>query len=465
MNELIFALLNQESQQAKYDQKKLRALTLAWSRYGYHGNVIEHNNIDQLLTEAAHTSAHYCLIQHVGHVIDEQWYLSHWRQEGFYQGIQRIISGPNFLVAGEPIITEHDTCGLNTDCLLVNLACYRQLAHPKFGDTEAKNHCITHHAGWHFIQASFEHNLPLIRFGESINNCRFDLAKESQNNQFGQLIGLPVDKIDDTKGLSRAQTEFIQRIKKQLNNAQKGAFLFNIESYQDLVQTKNNPLDAVFSVAAGFKPYRILFTQGFHENTHVVLFDYSLKALEIRRYIIEHWDGNNFPDFVRQLFKHFPEPEVFYQLWYGATPSTLDWHDMESLWQQELEKWGGPDAFQTHWQQCRQLPHQYLHCDLLQDRQNLLKALSEYNASYIWWSNAFFTIYSHWHYSAAERKAHYLDWITELSNSAPNCQINGADHNNIAVNSLSAQQYFQVFNQQQYDQLTPQKHHHIEMLF
>jgi hypothetical protein len=479
MHDLIFALLSSGAEHKTQTNKTLRELTIAWSRYGYHGDLIEDSSVDQILMKAAQSSARYCLIQSAGHVIDEQWYLSHWQREGFYQGIQRIIKAEIFLVAGEPLTNEQGSIGLKTDCLLVDLEYYRTFDKPKFGETGDLPAPVEQSqlptdgpenvpdvSGWHFMQTCIKHDLPLIRFGDAINDCRFDLATGSSTGQFDKLIGKPVDEIDNTKNLTIAQAEFIQRIKKQLKNAQKGAFLFNIESYQDLTQQADSaPLDALFSVAAGFKPYRILFSQGFHADTQVVLFDYSLKALEIRRYIVENWDGVDFPSFVRQLFKRYPQQNVFYQLWYDTTPDTLDWNDMEHLWQQELEKWGGAAAFKHHWQQCRQLPHQYLHCDLLQNRQTLLNELSRYDNSYIWWSNAFFTIFSHWHYSPTERKAHYLDWITALSVAAPNCQVNGADHNNIAVNGLSARQYFLKFNQQHCDELTPQKHHSIEIQF
>jgi len=489
MNDLIFALISPEPKHANKINEQLRALTIAWSRYGYHGEFIEESSIDQALQKAAQSDVRYCLIQSAGHVIDEQWYLSHWQKKGFYQGINQLIKTGNFLVAGEWYIGEHCCVGLRSDCLLIDLQCYRALGQPPFGqaDNQVRNiqQCqlsskdtsllqatnnkvklITDCVGWNFIQMSLQKNLTIRRFGEDINNCRFDLAEHANKNGFTQLIGKPVSEITKVKELTNTQKTFIKRIKKQLEHAQNGAFLFNIESYRDLIPQSNPiPLDALFSVAAGFKPYRILFSQGYHKDTQVVLFDYSHKALQVRRYIVENWDGVDFVSFIRKLFKHYPQPEVFYQLWYGVTPDTMNWQDMEQLWQEELTKWGGAEAFRQHWQQCKKLPHKYIHCDLLKNRQTLLDELSLYANSYIWWSNAFFTIFSHWYYSATQRKRQYLDWIKALAEVAPNCQINGADHNNIAVNGLSAQQYYQQFNQQHCDELSPQNLHRVDIQF
>lgn len=497
MKDIVFALINNKPTQENDSSTRMRELTLAWSRYGYHGDLIESDSIDSVLTAAAKTAARFCLVQSAGHVIDEQWYLSHWQREGFYQGINRLMSQSDFLVAGEWEESDRACIGLKTDCFLVNLDQYRTLGHPKFGHADGvvrtvkgarlfttsgkqqtllqanenpndkrELNMIADLQGWNFIQSSFAHSLPVLRFGNAINNCRFNLADQSDNSTFTQLVGQDVLNAQRLTGLTTDQSTFIERIQKQFNDAQKGAFLFNIEPYDDLIQKPHSvPLDALFSVAAGFKPYRILQSQGFHKNTEVVLFDYSLKALEVRRFIVENWDGIDFPAFVRSVFKAFPQEDVFYQLWYQATPDTLDWDDMEHMWQQELKKWGGAEAFQHHWTQCRALPHKYLHCDLLQDRESLMQELSQHKTSYIWWSNAFFTIFSHWHYRPDERKAHYFDWVTELSKVAPHCQINGADHNNMAVNGLSAEQYFTQFNQESCDELTPQRIHNIEIQF
>ena len=61
---------------------------------------------------------------------------------------------------------------------------------------------------------------------------------------------------------------------------------------------------SVFAVArteSGFKPNAILHAHGFGEETEVVFFDYSERALAIRRYLVESWDGTDFPGLVRWL--------------------------------------------------------------------------------------------------------------------------------------------------------------------
>lgn len=485
---LVFALLTEPATQITKAQGKLRELTIAWSRYGYHGEIIEDESIDNVLNTASQQGYGYCLLQRAGHVIDEQWYLTHWNREGFHKGIKRLISSEDFLVAGQWYISEAQCIGLKTDCLLVNLTHYQTCKKPPFGTADGivrnmlgfeqtattgrlSSSCHLSevpcdNSGWNMVQSSFTHGLPVISFSADINNNRFDLMDSNNSDMFYQSFGRAVDEIEESNLFSCTQKTFFNRIKKQIQFAPKGAFLLNIESYRDLVPTSHHqPLDALFSVAAGFKPYRILHTQGFHRNTQIVLFDYSQQALDIRKTIVDEWNGENFPAFVRYLFQRFPSTDVFYQLWHNTTPETLNWNDMEILWKMELEQWGGADNFKNAWQEYAKLPHLYLHCDLLKEQQQLLSLIAQHKNTFIWWSNLFFTIYGHWHYSAAQRKTIYIDWINALANTAPNCLINGADHNNIAINGISAAQYCTLFNPTSNDELKPQYIHQVDLLF
>ena len=126
MKDVIFALIQEDSDKESKKHSKLRELTIAWSRYGYHGEFIEESSIDKALIKASQSNHRYCLIQSAGHVIDEQWFLSHWIAQGFYQGIKQLKKRDDFLVVGEWYINENGCTGIKKDCLLVDLDCYRR---------------------------------------------------------------------------------------------------------------------------------------------------------------------------------------------------------------------------------------------------------------------------------------------------------------------------------------------------
>ena len=52
-------------------------------------------------------------------------------------------------------------------------------------------------------------------------------------------------------------------------------------------------------MAASFKPNMILNTFGFDEDTEVVFYDYSKQALAFKKMLLQHWDGQDYPKFLR----------------------------------------------------------------------------------------------------------------------------------------------------------------------
>ena len=235
-------------------------------------------------------------------------------------------------------------------------------------------------------------------------------------------------------------------------------FLWNIEAYDDIEWPPpgfHRPVSTLYSVAAGFKPNRILHSHGFDENTRVVYFDYSPNALDVRRCLVEQWDGDDFPDFVRVLFQRFPYPDTFYQLWDHRTSADVDWNDVAEVWQREMDRWGGKAAFRDHWRRYRELEHVYLCCNLLQDPGPLLETMIPESSAVIWWSNAFFTMYGNWFFSWDERQRAYQDWVDQLAACNPQLYLYGSDSTNANVNCIQAAEYRQYYGGEGGDDLQP----------
>ncbi len=493
MDKLVFGLLHQPS--GSTGNARLRELTIAWSRYGYHGTIIEADDINQLLDQASAAGYRYCLIQQTGHVIDEQWSPPHWNRPSFHGALHRWMDEQDFFVTGEWVIDSNGCYGLKNDSLLINLQYYDSFGQPEFGQPEAQSHNLMKAdqliqpdncpgrqlvtgdgqlqfrpeiSGWRFIDISLRHNLPILAFPKAINQGRLNLngVGSHQASHFQKYVGQPINGFADDSQLTDDQKLFLEGIIAQTRHAQRGVFLWNIESYQDLQPAAaDQPLDAVCTVAAGFKTNRILHQYGFTDTTRVIFFDYSRQALNIRRQMVNEWDGEDYPSYIRHLFDTNPHPETFYQLWQNVTPENVDWSDMEHFWQLELDKWGGAPAFKQHWQAYRQLPHQYVSCNLLTEPQRLLEQIRPYQNLYLWWSNAFFTVNSNWFYSNAERRQMYNRWIHALADHNPTAQINGADYNNVAVNGITAAEYLEQFNARPCNELQPKQRHQIGIHF
>jgi hypothetical protein len=244
--------------------------------------------------------------------------------------------------------------------------------------------------------------------------------------------------------------------------------LWNFESYGDVATPPTDfhpPLEALYSVAAGFKPNMIVHSLGMDERTRVVFFDYSEKALQIRKLMINEWDGDDYPSFFRYVVKKYPHPDTFYQLWADLNPATIAETDIERMWENEGKKWGGHDVFREHWQRYRRLSHEYVPCNVLNDRAELLSRVRRERSAAIWWSNAFFTTLSNWLFTIAQRQTMYESWIRELAERNPSLLLYGSDCTNISVNHVRAAEYLQQFVNHGHDDLRPLKANKCEIRF
>lgn len=457
---------------------KFRDFTISWSRYDYRREIIEAPTVDEILHVATERGYEWSLILPYGHVLAERWAPEHWRTQGFFSVLARLVEEDDFLVAGTIVAEPGSWYGFKNQCLLVNLDMYLKLSAPSFdvaceqpiqlpgvaplieqgriaallpsGQTEMHRPTLD---GWQFVAASLQNGLRVVGFDKHLHEGILKLAPEcpTQTRAFAKYLnhGIRDFHPENTQGeLGQDQTSFLKVIQAQTANARRGVFLWNIESYADIEVPKEDfprPISSLYSVAAGFKPNRILHTHGWDDATRVVFFDYSPVALTIREYMIDEWDGQDFPDFVAQLFRTYPPPETFYQLWGDLTPDQVAASDIERMWRRELQRWNGAQIFQDHWQAYRQLDHAFVCCDLLTDPTPLCSQIDERSGSVIWWSNAFFTMYGNWFYSLLERQQAYDNWIEQIVTRNPDLYLFGSDYNNISVNSIRAAEYWDQY--------------------
>jgi len=307
--------------------------------------------------------------------------------------------------------------------------------------------------GWRCVAESLKAGLVVSELGEEITAQTLWLQPDhpSRRAALSRYLDRGIEQYDQDGGqnaLTDDQQRFLGIVARQAQHARKGVFLFNIESYDDVETPPNafrSPVSSLYSVASGFKPNRILQTHGFDESTRVVYFDYSPNALQIKKCLVEEWDGEGFPDFVRYLFRNFPYPQVFYHLWGDLSPDEVDWIDMEIVWQRELNRWGGADSVAAHWRAYRRLSHEYVCCDIVTDPSPLVEIVKREANAIVWWSNAFFTMYGNWFFALEEREARYRHWVNQLSLKNPELYLYGSDYNNTNVNFIQAEDYWNEF--------------------
>jgi hypothetical protein len=477
-----------------------RSWTLSWSRYGYQGVIIERDSVDRILSAALAGGYRYCLIQPYGCVLAERWRLDDQRFADFFAALESWTNRHQFFVAGRIDYAAEKWYGLEPAFLLIDLHCYRRLGAPRFdlvsdglrklprpepivsdgrlhrldptAQTEQQQPALW---GWNAIRSGLEAALPILTLDDDVLAHTLDLEATDPRRRAALLpyLGDGILRYDDRRStshdLSAAQQAFLDGVKTQTANARRGVFLWNIESYADIETPRDDfqsPVSTLYCVAAGFKPNRMLQTHGFDAHTRVVYFDYSQAALDVRRFMVEQWDGVDFPRFVRRVFQRFPSPQTFYQLWDNATADTVSDDELDFLWQRELQRWGGSEALRDHWQQYARLAHEYVCCDVLTDPSPLLARMASgagATSAMIWWSNAFFTMYGNWFHTVEQRQRAYERWSRQLAEVNPGLYLFGSDFNNTNVNFIQAGEYWEQYCQSRGDCLVPRRLYRTEL--
>ena len=496
-SDLVVGLIRAASPGGLLEQKS-RDLSIAWSRYGYRDSIIEHDAIGAILEEASSRGHRYCLILAPGVLIRESWKGEGEAGRDFLSALAHWVENSDFFVAGRIVEKSDAWYGLDDRWLLVDLARYRALGCPEFGDAPGPPQALpgvepnvedgkirslapTGTAtqarpgleGWGFVAAALRADIPVQSLDPALEDQLLDLraADAAGSARFAGYLGEGVRRYaeqPETANVSAAQRELLDTAALHSANARRGVFLWNIEPYDDVETPPPDfagPASRIYSVAAGFKPNRILETHGFDSRTAVTFFDYSDRALEVRRFTIDTWDGTDFSRFVHGLFARFPYPETYYHLWGDLRPDQVAPADLESAWSREVVRWGGEEAFAEHWSRYRELQHEFVHCDIVGDPTPLFERVAVDPRAVMWWSNAFFTVHSNWYYTWNERRDRYESWVSGLASRNPELLVYGSDHNNSNVNWIRIGDYWSRYRELPGDELVPRKlqHHEIRM--
>jgi hypothetical protein len=451
---LVFGLLDTSDQIGdRALARKLRSLTLSWSRYDYHGRILEAPDVNRILDRALGLGYRWCYVQAYGNVIDEN--ASPDQDPGgarFTRAIGRWLEAADFFVAGKVIANAAEGNALDAAQFMVDLNAYQALGRPPF-------HCgpDTSIPRSGTVSPGRRPILLLdagVRSGKAV--CDFPAEAQGATLYIDPSLPETVDGLrcylngaggEAAPGRADRRPDlaarFFQRVRRQVARSRHGVFLVNLESYEDVQPPADfaPPVSTLYSVAAGFKPNAILQRLGFNDSTRVVFFDYSATALRVKQMLRDEWDGRDYPRLVQRLFEKFPPPQAHYYLGKDETPESVSDAYLQGLWHAETIKWGGETCFRRHWDRYRRLEHVYVECDILTEPSVLFRHVDGDPAGVIWWSNAFFTTFGNWHYTVEERQAMYRRWIEGVADRNPGLYLFGADVNNTAVNDVRAKPY------------------------
>lgn len=387
--------------------------------------VLRDTDVDQLMLKASSLGYQWILVQSYGHLT---------LRPRFFELLFDYIDNNEFFLLGHILDYKESYFELHHQCFLVNLELLRQFHFPPYGtpindpqsllvtDRSEENFHdeytphwieghrsgfrkwrIPRHEGWNLINSSIEHGYKVHNFTHEMRSFKTFLYPTAFTNNFELALKDPY-KVEELE-LNPCQKHFLRGMAYNWDVGKKSIFLFNTEDigYSHRKVPEDKKLDALFSVASGFKTLKILGDNSFHSSTKVIYFDYCSNALDFRQRMLATWDGRNFVDFLKAhqdiyRYGHYqciPRADVSRlpgdAAFADIPQENTDYHQHERLWQKTLDEFGGAAEFQWVWKAVQDLDHHYVACDLLADSFPLAPLLCEFIQKEVawYWSNSF----------------------------------------------------------------------------
>jgi len=377
-------------------------------------------DLNILLNKAIKSHKKYCLIQMIGHFFfpakSEDHTPHYWNNleelNDFNSDLTDLLP-QDFLVIGHIIdhgninnksLESSNNFGIHKQCFIINLKLYKELGSPEFGDPQSKPIAIIqpirsqdnfHHFytpkwvkpgnntistrptcwGWNIINESFKQGLAVYNFNYNIRKYK--------------------------KHLYHNENTYIRMFKEQHESTLNNIWYINTEDLRIVGRKKN--ICQFVAVSSGLKSNVILHTLDFLPSCKVVYFDMSKPTLEFKKYLINNWDGKNYPDFcidyqtnnINNHPRFFGTDGLELHSSGGFYLSNLGINKLKNWWLKVIECFDGEYKFLLHWNQFKRLEFEYFQINLVQSY-NKLPVSSGLNVVWVsnildWW---FANVYS-----------------------------------------------------------------------
>lgn len=324
---------------------------------------------------------------------------------------------PNFFVIGHILKKEDRYPGLHRQYLFVNLAIWNRLGRPEFdepgvfrdrapvyldyktsdstvyadytpywisrnGDRE-KARMITED-GSNWIDLALRNDIRIDNLTNDMRDCKVFiypyqdtdiLAKVWYDKQNEELV-------DSLTNMS--QRGWIRKLAYQEAIEKDRVYAFNTEKLSAEGVRSVDPVDHIFSAAAGFKPLALLENNRFHENTEVHYFDWCSASLDFKKDLLGSWDGI---DFDKWLLGH----DIKYNF------SSTYRGNYKDFWNLELKEFGGPEKFKMVWDRYRKCKHTFNIIDIVNEPEKLFNLITKTQGiKVLWTTNIWSSEMLHW---------------------------------------------------------------------
>lgn len=336
---------------------------------------------------------------------------------------------------------------LHNQCLVIDMAHWRQAGRPRFGRHEKKDVVLptvirdpnnfhddytpgwimasgrqTQYSGqlregWSLIAGLLSQGRTIGNFSEEIRRFKQHLYPEVGTELERRLAGELVEVVEHN------QKEYVKMM--SFSGFQASVYVFNTDPMQGDAKrstfNKSTRLGTIYCVAAGFKPLQLLDMCQWDQGSRMVYIDYSESALDYRRWLVENWDGK---DYLGAVKKYQTEVDT------GFRPIWFVGKDYTDQWNYTMQVFGGESAWLDLWNRYRKLEHRYLKVNLYDDYQLLIEDMKYHRSTnnLIWFSNSFYTEACIMNFQPSKLENCYQQFIAAVKNNNDSIQICGTNN-------------------------------------
>lgn len=179
-------------------------------------------------------------------------------------------------------------------------------------------------------------------------------------------------------------------------------------------------IENLYSVASGFKPLLLLNECEWNDKTRIVYFDKSKKALDFKKWLLQNWNGKDYPD-IANYYRKTIDTDINF-VWYHTI------YDSQQEWQNIIKKFGKESDWLYFWNKYNKLEHDFLEIDLFENfNQLIIDMKKNQKNNLIWFSNIFYSAISLRYFTPQELNNHYQNFYGQLVDNNTTLQILGYD--------------------------------------
>lgn len=350
--------------------------------YNYHDACIDYaNNLDQD-TDGNWLVAGHIMNQHENRLLHNAADSADWKNSFYLFPITAIVNVKKWAELGCP------TWGQGTDSLqtVIGIDAGTENVHDNYTPLIIKPTTEVHtnvkvKKGWNIINESMKAGYAVHNLNANIRQYQTYLYPEvnidKYNNFWTSMYSLP--KITDN--YRKAFDQIISsKDPKRIKHHTWQCFIRNTERYfpdldhfpaLDMDALDYSNIDAFILPCSGFKDFIVTMSkQGPRKNTTVIHFDILPECVEIRKKIIERWDG------YRHSFKSTLEAIALeYRDSYEKVFHMHDMKDLIEAYDHLLPYFHSEQDLQEQWQLFKNCQHHYISTDILDEPFNVFKLL------------------------------------------------------------------------------------------